>query len=486
MPIYLYNTLTRKKEIFKPLKKGRVSFYACGPTVYGYAHIGNFRTYLFEDLLRRVLEVNRFKVKHVMNFTDVGHLTSESDTGDDKIQKSAAKEGKTAKEIADFYIAAFKRDARSLNIKEPNIYARATEHIKEQIDLVKILEEKGFTYKIFDGLYFDTSKLKDYGWLAQLDLAGLKAGARVETVLGKKHPTDFAVWKFTLAGVKRQQEWPSPWGKGFPGWHLECSAMSQKYLGQQFDIHAGAIDLIPIHHTNEIAQSQTAYGKIPARFWVHGEFLMIDGEKMSKSRGDFTRITDINKAFNPLTFRYLNLGAHYRSPINLTWESMEAAQITLQNLYQKMRDLNELSSPAVWQVKRLKKILGLTNKTEKDIFKKLARYREDFLEAINDDLDTPRALSVLWQTLNDEKFWPETKKILLLEWDKIMGLRLADIQPADVPENIKKMVRQRKKLRETAQWLKADILRAQIEQQGWLVEDTSLGSKIIEKRIQAG
>jgi len=484
MPIRLYNTLTRKKEIFKPIKKNRVGFYACGPTVYMYAHIGNFRTYIFEDILRRVFEYNNFAITHVMNFTDVGHLVSDEDTGEDKMEKGAKRDGKTAKEIANFYIAAFKKDAQALNIKKPAIYARATKHIKEQINLVKILEKKGFTYKIYDGIYFDTSKLKDYGKLAQLKQEGLKAGARVAKVVGKKHPTDFALWKFTPAGVKRQQEWQSPWGIGFPGWHLECSAMSQKYLGKQFDIHAGAIDLIPIHHTNEIAQSEAAYGKNPARYWVHGEFLLVDGEKMSKSAGGFTKIDDLAKAFSALAYRYLTLTAHYRSQMNLTWESLEAAQIALNNLYQKIRDLDNMVSPLPWRVKKIGQTFRLTNKKTNEILKKIEKYNESFIEAINDDLDMPKAIAILWQVVGDETLWPDAKKNLLFKFDRVLGLRLNEVQPVAVPRKIKKFIKEREKFRQQKQWIKADMARAQIEQAGWTLEDTPQGPKVIEKRIK--
>jgi len=484
MPIYLYNTLTRKKEVFKPLAKNKVGFYACGPTVYWYAHIGNFRTYIFEDILRRVLECNGYKVKHVMNFTDVGHLTSEEDTGEDKMEKGAQRDGKTAKEIANFYIAAFKKDAKALDIKPPTIYARATQHIKEQIELVKILEGKGFTYKIYDGLYFDTTKLKDYGKLAQLQSEGLKSGARVARVAGKKHPTDFALWKFTPAGVKRQQEWDSPWGRGFPGWHLECSAMSQKYLGTQFDIHGGAIDLIPIHHTNEIAQSEAAYGKNLARYWIHGEFLLIDGDKMSKSLGNITRIEDIAKIFNPLAFRYLTLTAHYRSQMNLTWDSLDGAQTALNNLYQEIRDLNDSITPLAWRIKKINCRLNLANKKTKEVFKKIDKYGEKFVEAVNDDLDMPKALTILWQVIGDETLWSDAKKNLMLEFDQVFGLGFANVRPALAPTKIKKLVKEREFLRQQKNWLKADMMRAKIEQEGWIVEDTDQGPKLIEKIIR--
>lgn len=483
MPIRLFNTLTRKKEVFKPLKNKKAGLYTCGPTVYWFAHIGNFRAYLFEDVLRRVLEYNNYQVRHVMNFTDVGHLTSDEDTGEDKVEASAKREGKTAQDIADFYIAAFKKDARLLNILEPTIYARATDHIKEQLELVKILEKNGFTYKIYDGVYFDTSRLKDYGQLAQLDLAGLKPGARIARVGGKKNPTDFALWKLTPAGVKRQQEWDSPWGKGFPGWHLECSAMAKKYLGVQFDIHCGGIDHINVHHTNEIAQSKAAFGKIPARLWLHNEFLLIDGNKMSKSLGNLITLEKITKAFSPLAFRYLVLTAHYRSQLNLTWESLEASQTALNNLYQIIWDLKLAGAKNFWLMKLLTK-LGLAGKKIKNSLKAAKKYEENFLEAVNDDLDTPQALGLVWQLIDDKNILPSAKKKLLLNFDKIFGLDLDKVKIISPPAKVKKLIEQREKYRQKKQWLKADILRAQIEQEGWLLEDTAEGPKLKPKQIK--
>ena len=492
MPIYLYNTITRRKEVFTPLKKGRVSFYACGPTVYDYSHVGNFRTYLFEDILRRALEYNGYKVKHVMNFTDVGHLVSDADTGEDKMEKGSKRENKTAWQIADFYIIAFKRDAAILNIEIPTIYARATKHIKEQIALVKILEQKGFTYIIDDGVYFDTSKLPDYGALAKLDIEGLKAGARIEQTAGKKNITDFALWKFTPNRTKKQMEWDSPWSPpgskikvpGFPGWHLECSAMSQKYLGRQFDIHAGAIDLIPVHHTNEIAQSEAAYGQNPARYWLHGEFVLIEGEKMAKSLGNFITIAKLSAKFNPLAFRYLILTAHYRSQLNLTWESLEAAQSALNNLYRQTRDLRRLSNP-FWPLIKFARALGLYSKKTSAIMKLAAEYKEKFREAVNDDLNTPEALALVWQMLNDQNLPAAAKINLLLKFDGIFGLYLAKIKSACPPSHIKKLAQEREIFRKNQNWVKADELRAQIDKEGWLVEDTPQGPKLIEKNIHA-
>lgn len=359
----LFNTLTRKKENFNPIpelrfarsvrgrprkailrgkgsrKNKRVGVYTCGPTVYDYAHIGNLRTYLFEDFLKRILLYNGYKVKHVMNITDVGHLTSDADTGEDKLEKGAAREKKTVWQIAQFYTQHFKKDLKNLNILEPDVWLKATETIKEQIDFIKQLEKKGFTYTIADGVYFDTSKLKNYGQIWGQKPETLKPGARVAIVKGKKHPTDFALWKFTPKGVKRQMEWDSPWGRGFPGWHTECVVMAQKELGSPFDIHAGGIDHVPIHHKNEIAQSRAGFGNNLANFWLHGEFLITE-EKMSKSKGNIIILdTLIEKGFNPLAYRYLCLTAHYRSKLRFSWKSLEAAQNALRNLYDKIKNI---------------------------------------------------------------------------------------------------------------------------------------------------
>ncbi len=481
-PIYFYNTLTRNKEEFKPLKKGSVKMYSCGPTVYWRAHLGNFRTYIFEDILKRVLEYNGYQVKSVMNFTDVGHLTSDADTGEDKIELAAKKEKKTAKEIADFYIDAFCQDAAALNIMPPTIYCRASEHIKEQIELIKILEQKNFTYKTEDGIYFDTSKLPDYGYLARLNLEGQKSGARVPLASCKKNPHDFALWKFTPPGVKRLQEWESPWGKGFPGWHLECSAMSQKYLGRQFDIHCGAIDLIPIHHTNEIAQSQAAYGQIPARFWLHGEFLLLDNNKISKSAGDNITVEKIAYKFNPLAFRYLTLTAHYRSPLNLTWESMESSQSALKHLQEIFLSLKTSSDKKFWQIKLASFFtLGEKRKSLTSLFKKYQEYKENFLKAINDDLNIPKALGLTWQMTEDANLPATLKLKLLSNFDRIFGLKLGEITPPEIPEEIKTMIKQREKFRQEKNWEKADSIRKEIEKNGWLVEDTPQGPKLKPK-----
>jgi len=460
----LYNTLLRKKQIFRPLKDKKVGLYTCGPTVYDYAHIGNLRTYIFEDILRRVLEYNGYKVKHVMNYTDVGHLTSDADTGEDKMEKGARREGKSVWEIAEFYIKAFKKDAAALNILKPSLTPRATDHIKEQINLIKILEKKGFTYETKDGIYFDTSRLKDYGRLARLDIKGLKAGARIKMTEGKKNPTDFALWKFSPKNTKRQMEWDSPWGKGFPGWHIECSAISAKYLGQPFDIHTGGVDHISVHHTNEVAQSEAALGKVPAKFWLHGEHLLIETGKMAKSEGNFLTLNYlIEKGFNPLAFRYLVLTTHYRSKLNFTWRSLQAGQNALDTLYGKLREIKH---------ETMRKVSSQSP----------AYYEKKFLSAINNDLDTPKALSVVWQIIKDNRLSSQDKKQLLLKFDKILGLGLDKIKPLKIPQKIKQLASQREILRINKQFIQADRLRKKIENLGYRIEDTSYGPKIIATR----
>ncbi len=457
MPIIkLYNTLTRKKEKFKPIKSGEVGIYTCGPTVYNYAHLGNLRTYIFEDILKRVLLYNGYKVKHVMNITDVGHLTGDMDMGEDKMELGAKREGKSAQEIADFYTKAFKRDIKHLNILEPDIWCKATEHIKEQIELIKTLEKKGYTYITSDGVYFDTSKFKDYTKLSHLDLETLKEGARVEKNKEKRNPTDFALWKFSPPGVKRQQEWSSPWGVGFPGWHIECSAMSMKYLGDQLDIHCGAVDHINIHHTNEIAQSEAATGKKFFNYWLHGAFLNIaGGKKMAKSADNFLTLENalIKKGINPLVFRFAVLQVHYRKPMEYSKDTIKSAKNALEHLYNQVR------------------LLG--NKRGKII----KEYKEKFLEAINDDLNTPKALACS-QELLKSKLSHKDKLATILDFDKVFGLDLEKLQEQKLPPEIDRIVKERKKARERKDWEKSDILRAKLQSLGYVVEDSKDGMRV--------
>jgi cysteinyl-tRNA synthetase len=455
MAIKLYNTLTRKKEIFKPIKNKAVGIYTCGPTVYSYQHIGNLRSYAFADTLKRVLLYNGYKVKHVMNVTDVGHLTSDADTGEDKIEEAAQKERKTAKEITEYYWKIFKDDFKKLNILEPDIWCKATDHIKEQVELIKKLEKNGYTYRTNDGIYFNTSKLKNYGELAQLEKQKLQAGKRID--LGeKKNITDFALWKFSprpgSEQAKRQQEWDSPWGIGFPGWHIECSAMSMKYLGEYFDIHTGGIDHISIHHVNEIAQNQGTTGHKVVNFWMHGAFLTFKGEKVSKSKGGLFTISELEeKGFKPLAYKYLVFTAHYRTGLEFSLESLKKAQEGY---------------------KRLKNIINEI----RDDKKNNKKYLEDFAKAINDDLDMPKAISVLWKMVRDKKTGGKIKTIK--EMDKVFGLDLFEKEEIEIPKEIKKLIGEREKARKNKDWKKSDELRKKIKSLGYWIEDTEEGAKV--------
>jgi len=471
--IYLFNTLTRKKEKFIPIEKGKVRMYCCGPTVYWYAHIGNFRTYIFEDVIRRVLEFNGFEVKHVMNITDVGHLTSDADTGEDKMEVGAKRERKTVWEIADFYTKKFFEDAERLNILKPTIVCKATEHISDMIDFIKKIEEKGYTYIIDDGVYFDTSKLRDYGKLTGMDFhrlnESLKAGARVEFNPNKRNITDFCLWRFSPKDAKRQMEWDSPWGVGFPGWHIECTVMGMKYLGENFDIHCGGIDHIPIHHTNEIAQAEALTGKPHANYWLHGAFLVFGKSmKMAKSAGEIITIqTLIDEGFDPLAFRYLCLTAHYRSELVFTWESLKSAQNALFTLREHVRTLAE-------------KMEDTASRS-----RKFDEYREKFLEAINDDLNMPKALALTWALVREEKMLTNKEKYdLLMEFDKVFALDLArGIHVEKLPPEAEELIRRREEARKAKDWATADKIREQLRAMGIIVEDTPQGVRWrIEKR----
>ncbi len=459
MTLKLYDTYTRELRDFQPLHPPQVGLYTCGPTVYDYAHIGNLRTYIFEDILRRVLEFNGYQVKHVMNVTDVGHLVSDADTGEDKMEKGARRTGKSAWEIAEFYTQAFRDDMRALNIKDPTIWCKATDHIPEQIEFIRGIEAKGYTYCTSDGVYFDTSKLPDYGYLARLDVEGLEAGSRVD--MGEKRKvTDFALWKFSPPGQQRQMEWDSPWGRGFPGWHIECSAMSAKYLGEFFDIHCGGEDHIMVHHPNEIAQSQACCGTRLANFWMHGYFLQLDSAKMAKSAGGFLRVqTLVDKSYDPLAYRLFCLGAHYRAKLNFTWESVDGAATAL---YRLRLAVYEWGAPG--------------NVDE--------GYMDKFAECVNDDLNMPRAVAVVWDLVKSDLPAP-TKKATLLEFDKILGLRLADWKPTEesAPDDVMALVQQRWQARKDKRWKDADALRDQIAAAGYDVKDTPQGAKVEKRKV---
>lgn len=464
MNLHLYDTYTRSVREFETVntieggKSKVVGMYTCGPTVYDYAHIGNLRTYIFEDVLRRVLEFNGYDVNHVMNITDVGHLTSDADTGEDKMEKGSRRMGKTAWELAEYYTQAFKQDLQYLNIMEPVIWCKATDHITDQIDVIKCIEEKGFTYKTSDGIYFDTSKLPDYGYLARLDIEGLQAGTRIE--MGeKRHPTDFALWKFSPTDQKRQMEWDSPWGVGFPGWHIECSAMSAKYLGKFFDIHCGGEDHISVHHPNEIAQTEACYGTRLANFWLHGYFLQAGDEKMSKSTGHFLRLQDmIDNGYDPLAYRFFCYSAIYRAKLTFSWESMDAARKSLERLRATIYEWGEPGDVDSW-------------------------YIDQFMECINDDLNMPRAVALTWELVKCS-LMPSSKKATILQFDKVLGLRLGEWQPiADIiPDEILKLVELRKKARAEKRWPDADAIRAQIITSGYEIEDTPQGARVKQRK----
>ena len=464
MKLSLYNSLTRKKEEFKPIKTGTVGLYTCGPTVYNYAHIGNLRTYIFEDILKRVLIYNGYAVRHVMNITDVGHLTGDRDMGEDKMEAGAAREGKSAWDIADFYTQAFKDDINHLNILTPDIWVKATDTIPEQIALIGTLEEKGYTYRTADGIYFDTAKFKDYTKLSHQDLEALKEGARVERNPEKRNPTDFALWKFSPPGIKRQMEWESPWGVGFPGWHLECSAMSMKFLGDQLDIHCGGTDHIDVHHTNEIAQSEAATGKPFFNFWMHGAFLIIQGgKKMAKSEGNFLTLENafLKKDINPLVYRFASFLTHYRKPMEYSDEGIEAARNGLLHVQNQVRQILTVDADAETSVN--------------------AEFKNKFNEAINDDLNMPRAMAVIQETLKS-KIRDAQKYRTILDFDRVLGLQLDQLDQAqDLPAAVQKLVDARQQARLAKDFAASDQLRAEIEALGYQVQDTKDGMKVVKK-----
>jgi cysteinyl-tRNA synthetase len=454
----LKNTLSGEIELFKPIKLGEVGMYSCGPTVYDFIHVGSFRVYITADLLRRALERNGDKVNQVINITDVGHLVSDADEGEDKIEKQAAKESKGVEEVTGPVIDKFMVDLQKLGIDVSEInFPKASENIKEQIEMIKALEEKDYTYQTSDGVYFDSFKFKDYGKLGGIDIKGLKEGARVKINKEKRNQTDFALWKFS-GNKKRLQEWESPWGKGYPGWHLECSAMSQKYLGEHFDIHTGGIDLVGTHHNNEIAQSESASGKPFVNYWVHSNHITLLGEKISKSLDNSIFVEDlIEKGINPMSYKYWLYQANYSTLVNFTWESIKASQKALYKMY---NFLNETK--------------GSGNIIDK--------FNEEFTEAINDNLNTAKAVSVIWEMLGDSKYSDEDKKTTLLEFDKVLNLQFDNPQTKDeIPENILDLARKRQDYREKGNFEKSDELREEIYKKGFEIKDEDKSFKIRRK-----
>ncbi len=463
--ILLFNTLSKSKEEFKPLNAGHAKIYSCGPTVYNIPHIGNMRAFVFADILHRVLKYAGYNVKHVINITDVGHLTDDADGGEDKMEKRAQELKKSAQDIATEITNIFFDFLDELNVdRDEYKFPRATEYINEQVKIIKALEEKGYTYKTEDGVYFDTSLFPDYGKLGGIDKEGLKKGARVK-VGEKKNPTDFALWKFSPKNAKRQQEWDSPWGVGFPGWHIECSAMIYSLLGEQIDIHTGGIEHIPVHHNNEIAQSESFTGKKPfVKYWLHNQHLKINNEKMSKSLGNVLTVRDLKKqGISPMALRYFYLTAHYRSELNFTDEAISSAQKAYDKILRAFEKLGSASG-------------------EPD-----DKYLTKFKEAVFDDLNTPRGLAVLWDLIKDDSVQSTSKCATILEFDKVLGLNIeknarkvadAYLQIEDLPAEIKELVLKRQKARENKNWQEADKIRDELENLGYEVIDGKDGTKI--------
>ena len=459
-----YNTLTREKEEFKPLIGNEVRIYSCGPTVYKDATIGNMRTNIFMDSLRRVLKYNGYTLKHVMNITDVGHLVSDGDEGEDKIEKSAKESGKDPTEIAQYYTQLFFRDLERLNIDLPEIISKATDNIPDMIAFVEKLIENGYAYETSTAIYFDVSQLDQYGILSGIDVRKQMAGARVDVDEEKRNPYDFALW--IKAPENHLMKWDSPWGLSYPGWHIECSTMSQKFLGEVFDIHTGGVDLIPTHHENEIAQSKGSCGKIPARFWMHGEFLLINGGKMSKSLNNAYLIEDIiQKGYDPLVYKLFCFSSHYRNKLNFTWEGMDSAAVALSRLREGY----------------LKHLEGKEPIEEE----KIQQYRDKFLQAINDDLNIPVAMSTVWEVIK-EPIKSRQYADLLLDFDTVLGLNLKEARKEEkkedlLPAEIVEIIEKRKKAREEKNWALSDALREELAQKGYSVKDSKDGMTVEKK-----
>lgn len=476
----IYNSLSRSIEEFVPLHEGKAGVYTCGPTVYSFVTIGNWRTYTLGDLLVRILRYQGVEVNYVMNITDVGHLTGDNegdaDTGEDRLEKAAKKEGRNAWDIARFYEKDFLDGYEKLGLVRPSVFCRATEHIEEQIAMVQAIEKKGFAYRIDDGIYFDTLAFEKvgniYGELSSL--AQIKEGARVEPNPQKRDPRDFALWKFSPSDTKRDMEWESPWGVGFPGWHIECSAMSTKYLGEQFDIHLGGEDLRSTHHPNEIAQAEAATGKKPfVKYWMHGAFLLVDGGRMGKSLGNAYTLSDlIERGYSPLDLRYFYLTGHYRKQLNFTFESLDSAKVARRNLLNQVAAYKEAKSRNDLQGEKMVKINA---------------YRDRFLDAVNNDLNMPEALAVVFEMIKSN-IADYDKYDLMLEWDKVLGLGVdghrapkKNIGFDDLPTKVKEMMSQRQIAREQKDFALSDKIRDDLFALGYIVEDFATGQQIRQK-----
>lgn len=470
--IQLYNTNLREKEEFTPIVAKHVGMYCCGPTVYHYAHIGNMRTYVFEDMLARMFRYNGYTVKHVMNITDVGHLSDDGDDGEDKMELGAKREGKTVWQIAEYYTNAFFKDTKELNILLPTIVCKATDHIKEQIEMIQLLEKNGHTYKANGNVYFDTSTFPDYKKFANLQEQNeeSKKHQRVDTHEGKKNPEDFVLW-FTQSKFKNHaMKWDSPWGTGYPGWHIECSAMSTQHLGKTFDIHCGGIDHVPVHHTNEIAQSVCAHkGENYVNYWLHSEFIVDDTGKMSKSKGEFLTVQTLKeKGYNPLAYRYLICMTHYRKQLHFTYEALDAAQTAYLKLKQKIAALKQSQEQ---------------QKTTKNTQEHTKDYEEKFVAAISDDLNIPKALGILHEMLADAALNVNEKLGLITVWDDVFGLELLaedEKKPIDIPEDIKELAQQRATARAHKDYAESDRLRDEIAAKGFEIVDNKDGTYTLQ------
>ena len=460
MDIFFYNTLHKQKELFKPIKESEATIYSCGPTVYKDATIGNMRTNLLSDTLRRILKYNGYKLKHVMNITDVGHLVSDGDEGEDKMIKSAKEEHKTPLEIAEHYTKLFFIDLERLNIQTPEVVCKATDHIKEMLDMVKKIMDNGYAYETSTAIYFDVSKLDEYGILSGIDLKNQKAGARVDVDPEKRNPYDFALW--IKAPENHLMKWDSPWGPSYPGWHIECSAMSTKYLGEEFDIHTGGIDLVPTHHENEIAQNKGACGKIPAHYWIHGEYLLVNGGKMSKSLKNVYLLDDIiKKGYDPLTYRVFNFSCHYRGKLNFTWEGIESASASLERLREGYQ--NHLNG---------------TEEVPDEVINDL---ENRFHKAINDDMNMPLALSVVWEAV---RYKNKSKKIaeLLKKFDTVLGIDIDKAKKTEeLPQDVLDLLEKRNEARKNKNWEESDRLRDEILEKGYIIKDTKNGAELQKK-----
>lgn len=459
MKISFYNTLTKTKEEFKPLDGNTVRIYTCGPTVYKDATIGNMKSYIFMDTLRRVLKYNGYDLKHAMNITDVGHLVSDGDDGEDKMVKAAKEEKKSPLEIAEFYTKKFFEDFERLNIDKPEIICKATDHIKEMIEFVQKILDNGYAYETSTAIYFDVSKLDRYGILSGIDVRNQMAGARVKVDEEKRNPYDFAL--FIKAPENHIMKWESPWGLAYPGWHIECSTMSNKYLGDTFDIHTGGIDLIPTHHENEIAQSKGATGKMPVKFWMHCDYLLINGGKMSKSLGNAYLVTDLmEKGYDPLSFKMMCYTAHYRNKLNFTWDALDSSQSALTRLkegYQKHKNGEDTVEDSI-----------------------VLEYKNRFQEAINDDLNMPMAMSVVWDVVKNPN---KSKKLadVLLDFDKVLGLKIEEPilkKEEELPEEIKELIEKRKEARQNKNWEVSDKIRDELKEKGYIVKDSKDGMTV--------